>query len=58
MYGDSERRAAAASCWKAALLNDPLLVHLVDISASQQETSVFVWFCLVWFSLVWFGFGF
>lgn len=41
VYGDSERRAAAASCWKAALLNHPLLVHLAEIRASQHDTSVF-----------------
>lgn len=41
VYGDSERRAAAASCWKAELLNHPLLVHLVEISTSQHDTSVF-----------------
>lgn len=36
---DRGRRTAAASCWKAALLNHPLLLHLAyNICASQHQT--------------------
>lgn len=38
VYGDTERRAAAASCWKAALQNHPLLLHQVNISTSNTKT--------------------
>lgn len=38
-HKQSERRAVAASCWKAALLNHPQLLHQVNISASAQDQN-------------------